>query len=152
GEDDSVSILLGRGDGGFDPQTTYPVGQAPSDLAAADLDGDGVADLVVTDHDSNDVSILRGLGAGAFAPAGRLAVINGPTSVAIGDLNGDAHPDIVVTNGGYEFGGINHPNTVSLFDGRGDFTFDALPALEVGKSPQAAAFPDVDLDGTPDLP
>ena len=151
GQDDSVSILLGRGDGGFDPQTTYPVGLTPTDLAVADLNHDEVPDLVVTNHDSDDVSILLGTGDGAFAPMGRLTAGDGPTSVTIGDLNGDVHPDLVVTNGGYEFGGINHPNTASLFYGRGDGTFVAQTALVVGKSPQASLFADIDFDGIPDL-
>ncbi|HXU13144.1 MAG TPA: VCBS repeat-containing protein, partial [Candidatus Binatia bacterium] len=150
-QDDNVSVLLGHGNGAFDPQTTYRVGRTPSDLAVADLDHDGVPDLVVTNHDTDDISILHGTGGGAFQPGGRIPVGNGPTSVAIGLVNGDAFPDLAVTNGGYEFGGLYHPNTTSLLFGLGDGTFAAQPMLSVGSSPQIALFADVDFDRVPDL-
>jgi hypothetical protein len=58
----SVAILLGNGSGGFvpGPTPTIAVGGAPFAMALADLDLDGVLDLVVANEDDDDVSVLLG--------------------------------------------------------------------------------------------
>lgn len=146
---DTVSVLLGRGDGSFSPQTTFPVGVTPSDLQAADLDLDGRLDLVVTNLDSDDVSILLGTGGGAFTPVARLAVGDGPVSVAIGDLDADPYPDLVIANG-WDNGPIP-PAFVSRYHGLGSGQFVDEGPLTVGKRPMAVLFEDLDFDGYPDL-
>jgi len=54
----TVSVLLGKGDGTFGAQTTYPVGNYPQDVAIGDFNGDGHPDLAVTNSNSNTVSVL----------------------------------------------------------------------------------------------
>src|SRR5439155_566200 len=46
--DGSVSVLLGNGDGSFQTARNFPAGRNPSSVAVADFDGDGHADLAVT--------------------------------------------------------------------------------------------------------
>ena len=55
-----MSVLLGNGDGTFQPQVTYAVGSSPHALVAGDFTGDGRTDLAVANYDSNDVSVLAG--------------------------------------------------------------------------------------------
>ena len=43
----TVSVLLGNGDGTFQNQKTFPVGSHPSSVAVADVNGDGRPDLIV---------------------------------------------------------------------------------------------------------
>ncbi len=90
GLSDTVSVLLGRGDGTSHPQVRYPVGDAPSAMIAVDVNQDGRTDLLTTNAGSHDVSILLGLGDGRFAPAVRLL----HSTVVWGDFNGDGIQDV----------------------------------------------------------
>ena len=62
---DSISVLLGRGDGTFNAAKSYPVADGPFQVAFADFNRDGKVDLVVAD--TNQVSVLLGNGNGTFA-------------------------------------------------------------------------------------
>jgi hypothetical protein len=54
----TASVLLGRGDGTFAPKIDFGTGNIPRSIAAADLNGDGLPDLVVAAFGRNAVSIL----------------------------------------------------------------------------------------------
>src|SRR5262249_62350933 len=56
---DTVSLLLGKGDGSFAfPPAVYPAGQSPSALAAGDFNGDGLPDLAVANPYAATVRLL----------------------------------------------------------------------------------------------
>jgi hypothetical protein len=57
----SASVLLGNGDGTFQPHVDYLVGLYPFGVAAAGLSGEGGADLVVVNYGSSSVSVLLNL-------------------------------------------------------------------------------------------
>ncbi len=98
--DNTVSILLGNGDGTFTPASipAPPVGNTPTSIAVADLNVDGRPDLLVTDKADNAMSILLNLGNALFGPNLELPVDTGPVSVASADFNGDGIPDAVTAN------------------------------------------------------
>src|SRR5262249_8132530 len=96
--DNSVSVRLGDGSGGFGPRTAYPTGQMPLSVAIADVSGDGNPDLATANYTDNTVSVLLGDGAGGFGPKTDFAAGSGPSSVAIGDLNADGKYDLAVAN------------------------------------------------------
>ena len=73
----TVSVLLGNGDGTFQPQVTYAVGQVPQALVAGDFTGDGHLDLAVANSGDNTVSVLLGNGDGTFQPQVTYAVGSG---------------------------------------------------------------------------
>src|SRR5205823_2296135 len=77
--DARVSVLLGNGDGSFQPVRSFSVGAAMSkSLAAGDFNGDGKVDLIVANAGSNNVSMLLGNGDGTFQAALTFAVGDHP--------------------------------------------------------------------------
>ena len=111
-DQDTVTILLGDGKGGFREASgsPFPAGPAPWEVAIDDLNKDGNLDLVtvpyapdVKDPQRVGVTILYGDGKGGFTPTHggplTLAGCEGPDRVATGDFNGDGYRDIVVSCG-----------------------------------------------------
>src|SRR5256886_11486970 len=77
---DSVSVLLGNGDGTFQTAVNYDAGSYPSSVVAGDLDGDKQPDLVVVN--SGGISVLLGNGDGTFQSAVNFAAGLAPYSLA----------------------------------------------------------------------
>jgi hypothetical protein len=72
--DNTVSILLGNGDGTFTLHSSPTIGASPFGVAAADFNADGHLDLAVTNYAGNTVMILLGNGDGTFVAGTPLAV------------------------------------------------------------------------------
>jgi hypothetical protein len=161
----TISVLLGNGDGTFRPAVSYPVGAAPFGVAVGKLTSDGNNDIVVTDNGSNNVAVLLGNGDGTFQPAVFYPVGRAPTGVTVGDFDNDGHLDIVTANSevvpttGLPAG----PGTVSVWLGNGNGTFrpagtflvgGTLPGpapIPFGLAPYAIAAGDFNHDNNLDL-
>jgi hypothetical protein len=113
--DNTISILLGAGDGTFRQASTYSVGNGPAAIVAADFNGDHLLDLAVADTYSGDVCVFQGFGNGTFALASQFVVGVRPVDVLAADFNGDGHADLAVSD---VFLGW-----VVVFDGLGNFGF-----------------------------
>src|SRR6266446_695652 len=125
----TVSILLGKGDGSFGPKTDFVTSSGPSAVTAGDFNGDGKLDLAVAGKSANMVSILLGKGDGTFGAATDFGVGNGPVSVAAADFNGDGKPDLAVAN--------HDSNTASVLLGKGDGTFGPKTDFVTGLGPKS---------------
>jgi hypothetical protein len=142
----NISVLLGHGDGTFEPAATYTAGVAPRALAVGDLNGDGALDLVIANLGfgaPTTVSVLLGNGDGTFKAQVGYATGTDPVSVAIGDFNRDKKLDVVVTN--------NLDATVSVLLGNGDGTLQPQVTYSTGVGPTWVVAGDVNGDGNPDL-
>ncbi len=98
---DELMVLRNNGSGSFNehPASPVPVGNGPSGVAAADLDGDGAQDLAVANVFNDRVTILRNNGTGGFVKRRSLGSSgDGPNSVAAVDLDGDGDRDLAVPN------------------------------------------------------
>jgi len=139
----SVSVLLGNGDGTFQPAVNYSAGSYPSSVTVADFNGDGKLDLAVANNGSNNVSILLGNGDGTFQPAVDYSAGSNPSSVTVADFNGDGKLDLAVANNG--------SNNVSILLGNGDGTFQPAVEYGAGSNPTSVTVADFNGDGKLDL-
>ena len=94
----TVSVLLGNGDGTFQAKVDYGTGVSPGSTAIGDVSGDGKPDLVTANATSSTVSVLLGNGDGTFQAKVDYGTGASPQSVAIGDVTGDGKPDLVTAN------------------------------------------------------
>jgi hypothetical protein len=152
-----VTVLHGLGSGGvgngtFIAQAFYPTANIATDIHAADLNEDGIEDLVVAVPYTGRVAVLIGQGAagvgnGSFASA--VTYVGGlePFNLTVADLDADGILDLAVgngTNGGVQFlrgGGAA---------GVGDGTF-VSPVLITTGNVTATIAADVNQDGILDL-
>ena len=154
-----LSILFGRGDGTFLPETRIPAGVQPLSVRAADLDSDGRIDLAVASGGSSNppspgqVLWLKGHGDGTFDPAVALASGTRMGAVSIADLNVDGSPDLVAADVGNVVSFVFPVDVgrVHILLGHGDGSFTPLPPLEAPRSPLDLALGDFDGDQVPDL-
>ena len=93
----------------------------------ADLNGDGIPDIVTANYDGSTVSVLLGNGDGTFQPYFNLPVGNACLRRQVADLNGDGHEDIIVTN--------KDDNTVGVLLGNGNGTFQPMVTYPVASVP-----------------
>ncbi len=116
----TISVINGVPSFAANPRT-YFVGTAPASVTVADINGDGIPDMLVADQGSNDVSVIFGSynanGDWVGIPGPRLkSGGDGPTAVIVTDQTGDLFPDLAVFNGG--------SGTVTLLAGVGGGFFD----------------------------
>jgi len=95
---DTVTILLGGGDGTFASGPELTAGDGPSEIAVADINRDGAVDLAVVNENSHDVSVFGGDGTGSFSLVQTLNVGNTPVSVIAAELSADRAADLAVAN------------------------------------------------------
>ncbi len=142
----AVSVLLGKGNGTFQPQVTYAVGSEPGAIVAGDFNGDGHLDLVVANERSigpGTVSILLGNGDGTFQPQVTYTIGFEPGGMVADDFNGDGHLDLVIESpaiSGFE-----------ILLGNGDGTFQPAQQDLVGSTLGALVTGDFNGDGLTDL-
>ena len=145
----TVSILLGNGDGTFRARTDFEAGGHPMSVAVADLNADGRPDLAVAgegyDPDyAGRVSVLLGNGDGTFGTRTQYGVPKWSQAVAIADMNGDQRPDLVVSS-------ASPTNRLSVLLGKGDGTFGPSMDFATADFPGSVATADLNADGRLDV-
>ena len=144
--DNTLTILLGNGDGTFTPASaTLATGMAPRAIAVGDFNGDGKQDLAIANANDNTLTILLGNGDGTFTPASATPATGvAPRAIAVGDFNGDGKQDLAIANA--------NDNTLTILLGNGDGTFVAASSIPAtGQNPSSLAVGDFNDDGKMDI-
>jgi Bacterial Ig-like domain (group 3)/FG-GAP-like repeat len=143
----TISVLLGNGDGTFQPKVNYPgctVGKVLQ-IVLADFNRDGNTDIALgcSDGTNGGLLILLGNGDGSFLnPV--LYSTGDVASIAMGDFNSDGLLDFVVTD--------NSQQNVTFFLGKGDGTFTKDPTvLSTNAVTRGVVVADFNQDGKDDI-
>ena len=142
----TITIFLGNGDGTFTIAASSPaIGMSPNAIATADVNGDGNADLVLSQQVSSngEVVVLLGNGSGGFTQTQASVSMYTMASLLIpADLNGDGKVDLIAV------GASPTETSVLIGNGDGTFTVESNPGLPAASR---AAVADVDDDGVLDV-
>ncbi len=138
----AVFVVLNAGGGTFDPPVSYPAGNRPRGVTLADLNEDGILDILTAESNVDGVTVLLGNGDGTFG-ADIVYLSGGNASeVVAADFNGDGHIDAATTN---------HNATVGIMLGAGDGTLLADTVYGLPSTFGHLATGDFNGDGFPDL-
>src|SRR6218665_258707 len=113
----------------------------------ADLNNDGIVDLVVGNAYNTNLYVYIGLGTGQFslAPGSPITSVNGPISNVVSDFNNDNIPDLATAN--YNSGNVS----VFLGVGNGSFSPAAGSPVATGTQPYYLEAADFNMDGNKDI-
>jgi len=142
-------MLTQRGKGEGTVSLGSPVaihtGSTISDAVIADLNGDGVLDIVTCDSGTNTLIVLPGKGDGTFDEPWTTSLSFPPRQLVVADFDGDGHPDVLVRTA---------PTTAfTIFRGGGFHGFQLTqgPTTALSAQPYRAVAADLDGDGKVDL-
>jgi hypothetical protein len=136
----SVSILLGRGDGTFSAASNVSVGPAPTEVVTADFNRDGSPDLAIANSQGVSLTVLLGNGDGTFRRSDMQAG-GAQVSITAADFNGDAAPDLAIAANGL----------VQILLGNGDGSFLPASSLATHVPAKQVRAADLNHDGVVDL-
>ncbi|MFY9726973.1 MAG: FG-GAP-like repeat-containing protein [Bryobacteraceae bacterium] len=144
-----VYVLLGNGDGTFQPPVQYPMGGSITSVAVADFNGDGKLDIAACGMGA--AGVLLGNGDGTFQSATSLTGFGSwPYWLTVGDFNKDGKPDLAIANQGTPGVGTDIGG-VLVYLGKGDGTFQSPVSYPGGRYPNFIVAADVNGDKVPDL-
>jgi len=119
-----ISILYGRGDGGFSENNNVNINGIPADLQILDIDKDGLADIVVVSNGSQTITSFINETHGQFKEKESDRVKGEPGAMGLGDFNKDGSIDLVISTP------VTKEIHVYKGNGKGVFKFGATKVLD----------------------
>jgi len=154
-DDDTLTILLGDGEGNLIEHDVIPTGDGPNDVSAADLDEDGDLDLIVANEFDGSIMIFENDGGANFTLIDTVAAGEGrPKSADPSEVDGDGKTDIVVTESipSLRAGTRVAPDgRLSVLRNDGAGGFEPAVTFAGGFDPFRATLADLNLDGRIDV-
>ncbi len=144
-----ISLLLGNGDGTFQPITGLASSDYPTGIVAGDFNGDRKPDLAIS-NTGGPVSVFLGNGDGTFRSAVNYDVTGDALSISVGDFNGDTKQDLLVTTVIFSIFEVRN-GKASVLLGKGDGSFQAATETSLGGAAYLGAIGDFNGDGHLDL-
>ena len=139
----TVSVLLGIGDGTFQPAQNYTVGATPRGLALFDVDGDGDTDIVAGALGGNLITVLRNDGTGQFGSPSSFDGGPAEYGLAAADFDNDGIMDLAVGAAGEQ--------RIRIYRGNGDGTFTFSSSSPSGGVGWMLVCGDLNGDGNMDV-
>lgn len=138
---DEVRVALGRGDGNFEPPTSFSRPGLQWSTRLLDLDGDGDIDMLASNTTEAHVFVWWNDGTGTLQDGGGLDMPGMPLGIADADVNADGRLDLLVA---HSFG-------MAVLLGSPGGSFTAVAQVEAGIDPRDVAVADYDNDGRLDV-
>ncbi|MBI1312828.1 hypothetical protein GC176_16180 [bacterium] len=141
-----LRVFFGTGGVGFTGPDTILLtpGSDAESVLLADLNGDSLLDVALSNFGNGTISVLLGNGSAShFGQETVYPVSTTPGTIVSGDFNGDQKPDLAVVH--------EDVDQFSLLLGNGDGSFQTATSYNTGAAPGSLAAADLDGDGLTDL-
>ncbi len=142
GTDNTVSIMLNDGSGGYSSGSTVATGSYPTSIASGDFDNQNGMDFVVTNYTDSGIRVYLNNGSGSFSTANYTAG-SGTVDAAVADFDGDGYLDIAVHN--------RSAGNEQIFLNDGDGTFTSAGTVSTTTNMTRIFAADIDSDNDIDI-
>ena len=144
----NFSYFANNGNGTFSAKVNYKAGWSPHGIHAADFDGDGDPDVVVTNFLSHTFSYFTNCGDGTFLDKVDYGTGEVPKDIHAADFDGDGDMDVVTVGRGDPL----DVGSFFYFANTGDGTFSAKEDYDIGQGTTDSIYStDFDGDGDEDI-
>lgn len=139
-----ITPLYSNGDGTFEVGERILVGEQPRGGDSADLNNDGLVDIVVADIYSRTISVVLSDGPRSWTRSVQISMWPGtPRYIELGDFDGDEDIDVAALD--------KLEDHFWILENDGNANFELSQTVEVNDAPHSMELVDADVDGDLDF-